>query len=59
MEQRLAREAEERATWEKLAQQIESEKSEIATRLASRPRAVSGFATRVGPRTIAARARSV
>ncbi|HEY7552915.1 MAG TPA: type I restriction-modification system endonuclease [Hyphomicrobiaceae bacterium] len=34
VEQRLAREAEERATWEKLAQQIDGERVEIAARLA-------------------------
>jgi type I restriction enzyme, R subunit len=35
IEQRLAREAEERAVWEKLAQDTESEKSEIAARLSA------------------------
>jgi type I restriction enzyme, R subunit len=35
IEQRLAREAEERAVWEKLAQDTENEKSEIAARLAA------------------------
>jgi type I restriction enzyme, R subunit len=35
VEQRLAREAEERAVWEQLAQDIENEKSEISARLAA------------------------
>ena len=35
VEQRLAREAEERATWEKLAQEIDGERAEIAARLAA------------------------
>lgn len=35
LEQRLVREAEERAIWEKLAQDIENEKAEIAARLAT------------------------
>jgi type I restriction enzyme, R subunit len=34
-EQRLTREAEERDTWEKLAQQIDSERAEMAARLAA------------------------
>jgi type I restriction enzyme R subunit len=35
IEQRLAREAEERLTWEKLAQDIDNERAEIASRLAA------------------------
>jgi type I restriction enzyme R subunit len=35
VEQRLAREAEERATWEKLAQEMDGERAEIAARLAA------------------------